>query len=92
MVDSSNDAGTIQVLLDRLNTQRLPRALEIKKKVDGGERLDDFDVQFLKTVLEDAREGESLATRHPEYQALIGQMLGLYNEITRIALENEQKS
>jgi hypothetical protein len=92
MVDSSNDAGTIQVLLERLNTQRLPRALEIKQKVDGGERLDDFDVQFLKTVLEDAREGENLAARHPEYRALIGQLLGLYNEITRIALENEQKA
>jgi len=92
MVDSSGDAGTIQVLLERLNTQRLPRALEIKKKVDGGARLDDFDMQFLKTVLDDAREAESLGARHPEYQALIGQLMGLYNEITRIALENEQKA
>jgi hypothetical protein len=92
MVDSSSDAGTIQVLLERLNTQRLPRALEIKKKVDGGERLDDFDVQFLKAVLEDSRDVEGLAARHPEYKSLIGQLMGLYNEITRIALENEQKS
>ena len=33
---SSKDAGTIQVLLERLNTQRLPRALDLKSKGRSG--------------------------------------------------------
>ncbi len=33
MIESSNEAGVIAVLVERFNTQRLPRALEIKVKV-----------------------------------------------------------
>ena len=35
------DAGTIQTLLERLTTYRLPRALEIKERLNRGERLTD---------------------------------------------------
>jgi hypothetical protein len=91
MSEPAKDAGTIQVLLKRLNTERLPRALELKKKVDGGERLADADVQFLQDVLTDARSAQSLITRHPDFHSLVGQLLALYGEITRKGLENEQK-
>ncbi len=42
----SEDAGTIQVLLTRLNGERLPRALDLHSKVDRGERLAESDMQF----------------------------------------------
>ena len=45
MADTSKDAGVIQVLAERLETQRLPRALSLKDKVDGGETLDEFDIE-----------------------------------------------
>jgi hypothetical protein len=92
MVDSSNDAGTIQVLLERLNNWRLPRVLAIKKRVDDGGLIGDFELQILKDALEDARGVEQLVGRHPEYQELAGRMVGLYDEITKKALENEQKT
>jgi hypothetical protein len=88
---SSTDAGTIQVLLERLNTERLPRALDLKSRVDRGERLADYDLQFLQDVLEDTRSAQSLIARHPELHSLTSQLLGLYGEITRKGLENEQK-
>ena len=76
----SEDAGTIQVLLARLNGERLPRALDLKSKVDRGERLDESDVQFLQTVLEDASGAQHLAAKHPEFQSLVGSLNSLYGD------------
>jgi hypothetical protein len=92
MRDSSKkDAGMIQVLLNRLDTERLPRALDLKKKVDRGERLDEHDTQFLNRVFEDAGSAQKLAAKHPEFQPLVARLISLYGEITRKGLENEQK-
>jgi len=84
----SEDAGTIQVLLARLNSERLPRALDLKSKVDPGERLDEQDMQFLQTVLEDAGGVQHLAAKHAGFQWSLN---SLYGEITARALENEPR-
>ena len=91
MIESSNEAGVIAVLVERFNTQRLPRALEIKVKVDAGETLSDFDLDFLGQVLADARQIQPLAARHPEYQELVARAIHLYREILDKAAENEKK-
>ena len=85
------EAGTMQALLQRLNDIRLPRALELKKRVDRGEKLDSYDIEFLETVMADAISAQGLAEKHPEFKTLVGKLFGLYSEITTKALENEQK-
>ena len=90
MTDIQTDQGTIQVLLNRLTTLRLPRALELKARVDGGETLDDNDIEFLERVMEDAGNAQSLITRHPELHELATRLVSLYSEITSKALQNEQ--
>jgi hypothetical protein len=88
---STKEAGTIQVLLQRLNEIRLPKALDLKKKVDRGEKLDSYDLEFLKTVLADALKAQALVAKHTEFEPLVGKLMGLYSEITTKGLENEQK-
>jgi len=90
MNNPNSDAGTIQALLERLNTQRLPRALRMREKVDCGETLDDYDLRFLKQVLEDAGQAKILISKHPELKSLVSKLIDLYHHITKKALENEE--
>lgn len=90
MTDAKHDDGTIQVLLDRLNNFRLPRALALKERVDAGGLLEDSDIEFLQRVFEDANSVHALIQRHPELQNLAAQLSGLYAHITSAALKNEQ--
>lgn len=90
MTDTSKDAGLIQVLAERLETQRLPRTLDLKEKVDRGETLNEFDIQYLEEVFQDAQEIHPLVERHPEWQDLAARLAHLYKEITEKALENEK--
>jgi predicted RNase H-like nuclease len=92
MSDSSQkDLGVIQVLIARLETERLPRLLKLKKKVEGGEKLDASEMQFLTQMGEDAGNAIKLAAKHPAYQSLVDRLSSVYQEVTRKALENEQK-
>ena len=87
-----NDEGRLAAIVERIEEQRLPRALELKEKVDQGETLEDFDIDFLERVFEDCDRFKPLLDRHPEYQQLAAQMMSLYHHITTQALANEQAS
>lgn len=90
MRKSRRDAGVVQVLLKRLDEERLPYALELKARVDAGECLDDHDVRFLRQVFMDASTAQRLCAKHPELQSLVGRLVALYTDITDRALENER--
>ena len=91
MNNHPDDAGVIHALLDRFNTQRLPRALGMKEKVERGETLEESEVKFLAETLADIRAMHPLLERHPEYEVLSAKALGLYKEITEKALANESR-
>lgn len=92
MTDPNKEAGLIQVLVERLETQRLPRALELKARVDGGAVLDDINIAFLEQVFHDSAQIKPFLDKHPEWQELAGQVMHLYHDITAKALENQQAS
>jgi hypothetical protein len=93
MTDSQEDIGVITVILERLADQRLPRVLDIKEKVDGGAKLGSTDLEYLDRIFADTAEVQRMLeiNPHPEYDDLIARVSQLYNDITRKALENEQR-
>jgi len=92
MTETSKDAGVITVLMQRLERERLPRALDIKAKVDRGERLGVEDMAFLEQVFSDASKLKPLLDRHHEYESLVVKIIHLYKSITDKALENEKQA
>jgi hypothetical protein len=89
MAEQQTDTGVIVALLERMRTQRLPRALDIKAKVDAGGTLDEYDLAFLDDVMRNAEDLRPVWEHHPELQEIIAKMVHLYHEITTKALANE---
>ena len=92
MEKNIKDNAVLKTLIERFQKHRLPRLMDIKKNIDQGETLSDFDMDFLQQVFKDARQNETyLQTADDELKALMMKILALYKEITEKALENEQK-
>jgi len=92
MSEPSKDDGVILALIERFEKQRLPRLQVLKEKVDGGELLNEEDIEFLDTVIHDAQQSKPLIDRHPEWQSFCANVVHLYETITEKALENEKGS
>ena len=92
MSEESEDQGIIQVIVDRMEKQRLPIALELQEKVNRGDTLNDLDLEFLDNVLHDSQKIRAMLDKYPAWQPLAARMMSLYSEITTKALENEQNS
>lgn len=90
MAYTESELALVVTALERLRTQRLPRALDIKEKVDAGGTLDQFDIAFLEEVFRDTNFTQAAVDTHPEFQEIVARMTHLYHEITARALANEQ--
>lgn len=87
-----SDDIIITALFKRLTTYRLPRLLELEKRVSAGETLNEFDMVFLETVFSDAQYIFPLADKHPEHQEIVSKIIQMYSDITKKALENQRTS
>jgi len=89
MEQKNKDALIIAAALKRLNEFRLPRVLSLKKKVDSGEVLSDYDFKFLRRVFDDAEDMNTILERNPEYLKLRDKAVGLCDQILKKSAENK---
>jgi hypothetical protein len=81
--------GTITAVLRRLETQVLPRILEMKERLDHGEKLSLADIRYLQMGLSDATYAKMLFDHHPEFTGISAKVVALYRDISTLALRNE---
>lgn len=91
MPDGIGDIGVISALLHRLIGNRIPRLLELKKRVDNGEVLGEFDLHLLERILADDRSSLSYVERRPSVKPLYAQVIALCHEIAAKGLENANR-
>jgi len=91
MKESEDELGVIYTLIERFEKQRLPRLLELKKRVDRGEVLGESDIRFMYQVTLDAQQSKRLIDRHPEWHKFCSEVIHLYEEIAVKALDNEKE-
>ena len=87
---STRDAGVIMALLKRFEAQRLPTLLALKEKVESNHVLSDADIEFLARVIDDASRTMPMTEGHPELHNFCARVIHLYDEITTMALKNEE--
>ena len=90
--ESADKLGVIYALIERLEKQRLPRLLELKKRIDKGGVLSEMDIRFMYQVTLDTQRNKHLIDRHPEWHKFFAEVIHLYEEIAEKALDNEKKS
>lgn len=92
MNESEDELGVIYALVERFEKQRLPRLLELKKRVDEGGVLSESDMRFMYQITLDAQRSKRLIDKHPEWHKFCARIIHLYEEVAEKALENEKKS
>lgn len=92
MIDESKteDQGIAVVMMERFERWTLPLLLDMEERVNRGETLGRFDIDFLAEVLKDAQAIKARVDRLPEYQPLYTRVVALCEEITEKGLKNEQ--
>ena len=90
MNKQDSNSAIEQVLLERFVHDHLPRVQEIESRVDAGEKLDSYDIQYLEKLFTDAKESRPYFINDKSYENLAGKIAELYHHITETALANER--
>ncbi len=85
----NTDGGVIYVVIEHFARHLYPRALDMQRRLDAGERLSDADLDHVSQLIEDAKLLRPLIDRHPEHQELAASVVSLYANIARRAWQNE---
>ena len=80
------EEGTLEALLIRFKDYRLPRAERLLESVDAGEKLTNYDIQWLEKVMKDGRISEQ-----GTYKELLEQQGDFANFLVQYLTEEAEK-
>jgi len=80
-----------QALLQRLMSIRVPRIIEIKKRLDEGEKLSEQNINYLQRILRETRENKKYFDKVPEMEQFYIKLVHYYHKLITQAVENEMK-
>ena len=86
-----DETGVSQVIIERFVNHRLPLLMEIRDDMLDGRRLSDGELEIMQRVVDRAHSFRHFVYEYPELKDLVGKVIALYDEITTLALSNEQK-
>lgn len=82
--------GVGLAVLARFERQRLPRLLNIKKRLDQGEKLTAADIAYLTRVMSDSQYIGRIVTERPVLAHAFQRAVQIYKDIAEQAAENER--
>jgi hypothetical protein len=85
----NTDPGVIYVLTEHFSRHLFPLALDMEKRLDAGQRLNDWEIAHIVRVLEDLKGLRPLIDRHPEHHQFAVGVAALYADLARRAWHNE---
>ena len=89
---TDRELGIVQAVLKDFNENKLPRVLDIKRRVDNGEKINSDDINLLDDLIEMSQGSEKFVEDHPDFAELIVRAADLYHYISSKALEIEKSS
>lgn len=89
MTNAQRDACIVSAMLRQLNSQRLPKLLAMKERLNRGELVDPEEIRYIHDCVRETLWVRHLCERHPDLRALCTRITSLYKEITERALHNE---
>jgi hypothetical protein len=88
-MNSGHDNQLFRALLEHYDRHTLPRMMDIKHRLDAGEKLNDTEISFLQDVFAEIHKIEPLIHRHPEYQVLFSRIADFCKALSMQAVSNE---
>ena len=84
-----DDAGRLQVIMERFVKYRLPLIIEMRDEVESGGRLSDGEIELLDRFISRGPGFHRFVHEYPEYEELVAKLIDLVGDITNKAIDNE---
>ena len=88
-MNNNGDVPLFYSLIERHEKLHMPIIRSIEKKTNSGNKLNEFEIDFLLQTFCDMQKIQPIFKEHPEYQTLFSRFADLCKYISTKALDNE---